>query len=271
MTIRIKIISGVLIVVLLGLGIVFRNKVSQFLALGNNRPPEVGQRKPLEKPTEEEPKNNNEKPAVAVVATGAQEPVYKGRPAEEFRPVPEEVKLFTGDQLAKLKASLEQQATLAKTSPLKFNNWIQIGLYKKTIGDFEGARDAWEYASVLQPKNSLSFANLGELYWRYLHLYPQSEKNFKTSIAHKPEDPFTYISLAELYHYSYKGKEDLADDVLFEGLASNPGDENLTKELAYIYELRGDYQNSLIWWKKLLVLHPDDAPLKDRVAKLEAK
>lgn len=158
-----------------------------------------------------------------------------------------------------------------KTNPFHFNGWIQLGLLKKTIGDFEGARDAWEYAGVIEPLNSLSFANLGELYWRYLHDYLRSEANLKISIKHKSDDLQTYVTLAELYHYSLKEKYDLASQVLLDGLKSNPGDETLTRRLAALYEQRKEYTKSLEWWNKVLEMAPGDAAVLEKIEGLKNK
>ena len=198
--------------------------------------------------------------------------VYTGRDPAEIRPVPEEVKLFSEAQKKELYAALAMQARAVAQSPSYFNGWIQIGILKKTIGDFEGARDAWEYAGAIEPANSLSFANLGELYWRYLHEYGAAEKNLKTAIAHKPDDLQTYVTLAELYHYSLTEKADLAPQALLDGIAANPGrSETLLRRLAYLYEQRGEYVHALEWWEKTGVLHPDDQDVKTKIEQLRIK
>lgn len=198
-------------------------------------------------------------------------PLFSGRDPAEVRPVPEEVKLFTEEQKARLYATIDTNGRAVKSNPSFFDGWIQIGLLKKIIGDFEGSRDAWEYAGIIQPKNSLSFSNLGELYWRYLHEYAKSETNFRISIKHKPEDIQNYVSLAELYHYSFKEKTDLADDVLLEGLGNNPGDGTLMRRLAYLYEQRGEWARALEWWEKVLVSTPGDEEVKNKIERAKLK
>lgn len=198
-------------------------------------------------------------------------PPYTGRDPTEVRPVLDEVKLFTEEQKARLYATIDTNGRAVKSNPSFFDGWMQIGLLKKIIGDFEGARDAWEYAGVIQSKNSLSFSNLGELYWRYLHEYVKSETNFRISIKHKPEDIQNYVSLAELYHYSYKEKADLADDVLREGLQNNPDDGTLMRRLAYLYEQRNEWARALEWWERVLASAQNDEEVKAKIKKVEAK
>ena len=198
-------------------------------------------------------------------------PSFSGRDPAEVRPVEEEVKLFTEEQKTRLYANIDSLGRTVKTNSTFFDGWIQVGLLKKIIGDFEGARDAWEYAGIIQPKNSLSFSNLGELYWRYLHEYIKSETNFRISIKHKPEDMQNYVSLAELYHYSFKEKAGLADDVLLEGLQNNPGDGTLMRRLAYLYEQRGEWASALSWWEKVLASAPDDEEVKNKINRAKSK
>ena len=118
-------------------------------------------------------------------------PLYRGRDPEEVLPAAGEVKLFSEEQKQEIYRAIGNHGKGVNENPDYFNGWIQVGLLKKVIGDFEGASDAWEYAGLIRPQNSVSFSNLGELYWRYLRDYPKSEANFKISLANKPDDAAT--------------------------------------------------------------------------------
>ncbi|MBI2604024.1 MAG: hypothetical protein HYW56_00600 [Candidatus Harrisonbacteria bacterium] len=85
-----------------------------------------------------------------------------------------------------------------------YNNiqpWITLGLARKGLDDYEGAAEAWEFASVIRPKNALSFANLGFLYGSYLKDYARAEKNYLRAIANDPREvtapPFRTLSRAD--------------------------------------------------------------------------
>lgn len=198
-------------------------------------------------------------------------PSYKGRHPQEVRPVPEEVKLFSDDQKKKIYVAIENfgQSVLENSDFLR--GWLQLGLYKKVIGDFEGARDAWEYASIIRPLNSVSFANLGELYWRYIADYPKSERNFRTALKNKPDDMGVYVSLSDLYFYSYKEKAELADDILLEGLAKNSSNTDLMKHLATLYERRREYAKAVEWWQKALDQDPQNTSIIGSIDQLKKK
>lgn len=268
-TTRLYILTGVLAVFLLA-AIFFRDDVSRFLSFDNKDsdivflPPApdnvdnvdggnaVIVPAPVSLPPEAPPSIKN--PPVAPAP-----PVYTGKNPREISPVPEEVKLFTEDQRKTLYNEIDNYGEAVMGNPYFFKGWIQLGLIKKVIGDFEGARDAWYYAGLIAPENVVSFANLGELYWRYLPDFPKSEKNFRQAIKNDPKRPEIYISLAELYYYSYKEKADLADNAYLEGLVANPNDDMLMRHLATYYKKIGDTKNALSWWKKILGTNPSDA------------
>ncbi len=124
--------------------------------------------------------------------------------------------------------------------PTNISNWIDLGLNRKTLGDYEGARQAWEYAKALSPNgNIVPYNNLGDLYHFYLKDYPKSEENWKKVIALKPDYIQGYRGLYELYTYSYKEKAAEIPVFLKLGIAKNPSSTDLKQMLA-------DYQKTLI-------------------------
>ncbi|QQG45481.1 MAG: hypothetical protein HYW89_00890 [Candidatus Sungiibacteriota bacterium] len=277
-------ILGLLVLVIVVAGIFFQDEISRFLSLnlGKKLEPSAGSA-----PLPQIPKNT-EVPESASLPTGQTKtplganpdtrttaglppPPYIGRDPIEVRPIPEEVKLFTEAQKQELYASLDMHGRSVKARPNFFTGWIQVGIFKKIIGDFEGARDAWEYASLLEPLNSLSFANLGELYWRYLKDFPKAEANLKISLKNKPADVQTHVSLAELYYYSYKEKAEEADDVLLRGLEANPQNQTLMSRLAYLYEQRKEWGKALEWWQKVNELFPGDSDVESRITKIKLR
>lgn len=268
-----KLYLGVLGLLIFVGALFFRERVSLILGLGRESAPvsfDEAVSRNVAPSLDVAAKDEALQSSILVPSTSAK-PLYRGRDPSEVRAVPEEVKLFTEEQRKKLFASIINFGSIVKESPsTSYNEWMQVGILKKTIGDFEGARDAWEFVGVLWPDGAVSFANLGELYWRYLHDYPKAEKNFRISIKNKP-DPLTYISLADLYQYSYKEKYESADDVLLEGLKVEVRDLNLMKHLAYIYSLRGELAESVKWWKEVLAEIPEDQEVKDEIARLEKK
>lgn len=198
-------------------------------------------------------------------------PSYHGRDPAEVRPVPDEVKLFSEAQKQEIYNAIGNHAKAVKENPDYFNGWINVGVLKKVIGDYTGAADAWEYAGVIRPLNSLSFANLGELYWRYIHDFPKAETNLNISIKNKPDDVQTYVTLSDLYFYSLKEKADLAVGVLLQGISANPESVDLPRALASLYERQGNYPSAIEWWQKVLARRPDDTAVSQRIEELKKK
>ena len=262
-----KIVLGGIAILLVIISLLFRQKISDLLSFGEESPKVGGEI--IIPAGDEKISENIPKTDIAPEAEGVRS--YVGRDPVEVRPVFEDVKLFTEDQKKQIYAKIEENGRAVTINPEHFFGWMDLGMLKKTIGDFEGARDAWEYAGVIQPGNSISFSNLGELYWRYLPNFQKSETSFKTSIKHKPNDWQNYISLAELYHYSYKEKYDLAPQALLDGLKAIPDDETITRRLAYLYEQRNEWQKSLEWWEKILIYSPGDTEVQQRIDRVKTK
>jgi len=263
-----KIIFALGIAFVLLISVIFRSKIGQLVSVRN----------PGEAVSPSPTPSVSETPAPSgsmVSATPFPEPVkpvvYKGRPMDEVRPVPDEVKLFSDSQKQDIYNSIGNVAQGIKSNPEYFNGMIQLGTLKKTIGDYIGARDIWEYASVKRPLNSVSFANLGELYWRYLHQYNLAELNFKTSIKNDPANSGVYVSLSGVYFYSMKDKANLADDVLLEGIAANPKSMDLPRALASLYEKQGEYAKAIEFWQKVLAQNPGDADVMAAIDALKKK
>ena len=119
------------------------------------------------------------------------------------------------------------------------NEWIMLGVNRKTIGDYEGARDAWEYAKALAPTNLVAWNNLGDLYHFYLKDYVKSEENWKKTIALKPDYIQGYSGLVDLYKYSFKVKLSETPVILKAGITKNPDAIDLQVMLAHHYQDMG--------------------------------
>lgn len=138
-----------------------------------------------------------------------------------------------------LLANLQKTVNALQKNSANIENWINLGLVRKSLSDYEGAREAWEYAKALNPNGSIvPWNNLGDLYHFYLKDYPKSEENWKKVIALQPSYVQGYRGLYELYLYSYKEKTSQIPIMLKQGIAANPKSTDLKQMLA-------DYQKTL--------------------------
>lgn len=120
----------------------------------------------------------------------------------------------------------DAQAGLRKNTQ-SFDGWILLGTLYQQVGDYEGARQVFEYLSAIAPKNTVSFNNLGILYHYYLKDYPKAEANFLKAIENDPTYVMSYRNLFDLYSLSYKTNTTAAADIIKRGLKSNPNNQDL--------------------------------------------
>ena len=119
---------------------------------------------------------------------------------------------------------------ILKADSSNFSGWVDLGLFRSQIADYEGARQAWEYANALVPKNSVAYGNLGNLYTFYLKDYSKAESYYKKAIDNNPSQTYLYFQLFELYHDIMKDTAK-TKEFLAESLKKFPGSVEL-QELA---------------------------------------
>ncbi|OGF64744.1 hypothetical protein A2661_01515 [Candidatus Giovannonibacteria bacterium RIFCSPHIGHO2_01_FULL_45_24] len=122
---------------------------------------------------------------------------------------------------------LKDMSLQLEREPNYLQGWLQVGILRKFLGDYDGASLAWQYASLIRPQEYIAFSNLGDLYHYYLKDFPKAEKYLRRAVDVKPDYVAGYKNLFDLYTLSYKEKKNLAESVLLEGIKKNPGDNYL--------------------------------------------
>lgn len=129
--------------------------------------------------------------------------------------------------------NLEKAAENLQKNPDSYSDWMQLGSMRQILGDFVGAAEAWNYAGVIAPNQSQSFASVGYLYAVSIKDYPSAEANYRRALKNDPRDISTYINLFELYTlFKYKPSSGSAEQVLRDGIAANPKAYDLMVRLA---------------------------------------
>lgn len=165
---------------------------------------------------------------------------------------------------------LENAREALDKEPDNLTNWLQWGILLKSIGDYEGAIEAWEYASFIRPQNSISFHNLGDIFHYYLKDFEKAEIYYSKAIENNPSQFFTYNNFHELYRYSWAEKADLADDVLLQGIEANPADPYLIIILAQYYlDETKEIDKAIIYYEKALELDPNNEALKKELQEVK--
>ena len=127
-------------------------------------------------------------------------------------------------------AKIQDLSSHLKKDNDNLENWLVLGVYRKMIGDYEGAKEVWEYASAIRPQNSISFNNLGELYAYYLKDNAKAEKNYKKAIENDPSAIYIYRNFFDFYRYFAKDTAK-ARTILEQGIAANPSTSSDLKNL----------------------------------------
>lgn len=124
------------------------------------------------------------------------------------------------------KKILELQAQLKK-NPDDLSAWLNLGIYQKMAGDYQGASISWQYAGRLVPASHIPFGNLGNLYAYFLKDNAKAEMYYKQAISKGPAQAYLYIQLAEVYINLIPNKLSDAKAVIDQGLKQVPNDPNL--------------------------------------------
>lgn len=130
-----------------------------------------------------------------------------------------EVKLAAAEKIKTLQAKL-------KENPAYVEAWIDLGIYQKMAGDYDGAVISWKYASKLSPTDYVSLGNLGNLYAYFLKDNAQAEVYYKQAISKGSTQVYLYTQLAEVYRDIFKDL-DKALAIVTQGLSKIPNDPNL--------------------------------------------
>lgn len=146
----------------------------------------------------------------------------------------------------------------------------EIALLKQQLGDLEGARIAWEYAGIIRPQNSLSFANLAALYHFDLQQYENAEKNYLISIANDPDDLPTIRNFFELYFYAVKDNTK-AEALLLSAIADNPAQADLFALTGSFYRDTGNIDKAIEYFQKSLEINPGNQAVRNEIARLQAQ
>lgn len=136
------------------------------------------------------------------------------RPINFYVDIPEEAKEIYRKKIEELSSAL-------KENPDLFNHWLDLGIYRQNIGDYEAARDIWEYAGKIRPQNSTSFQNLGYLYAYYLKDNKKAEENYLKALENGPDQVYIYRNTYEFYRYAMKD-DARAKEILKKGIELNP-------------------------------------------------
>lgn len=118
--------------------------------------------------------------------------------------------------------------TRLKKDNKDFPAWIDLGIYQKQAGDYEGAIISWKYASAIAPSDFISLANLGNLYAYFIKDNGMAEVYYRKAINNGPNQSYLYSQLYEIYRDIFNDSSK-AKAIINEGLSKIPNDPILVQ------------------------------------------
>lgn len=132
--------------------------------------------------------------------------------------LPDDAKVAIKEKIENLQEELKKDTSVGIS-------WINLGLYQKMAGDYEGASISWKFVSEAS-NDFVSTGNLGNLYSYYFKKAVEGEGYYKEAIRRAPKQAYLYIQLAEVYRDVFENVNK-AKDIIEEGLEALPGDASL--------------------------------------------
>jgi tetratricopeptide (TPR) repeat protein len=147
---------------------------------------------------------------------------------------------------------------------INFFPWLEVAGAQKIIGDYERSAQVLIWFTDVHSGNSVSPANLGNLYKSFLVDNEKSEKYYKIALERDPDDWQIYFGFFDLYRYNFDDP-DKAIAVMQDGAKNNPDEKNYVVTLAnYLIELER-IQEAEVIINDFVARHPEAGSLRDKL------
>jgi len=171
-----------------------------------------------------------------------------------------------GDEL--LSRIREREAWLNDDNPENDRDAYElIAFDSRQLGDDAGSILGYRASISLFENNIFIWNNLGVAY-QEIGEYKKSETAYKKIIEISPGDVPNYRKLADLYLYNLTEKEGDIPAVIEEGLQRVPDHPDLLSYLAVYYQNKGDKENAILYFERLLRITPLNQVVRDELNKL---
>jgi len=157
--------------------------------------------------------------------------------------------------------------------PDNFNIWVALGSLYKVISDYEMAENTWLYASTLRPNNSLTYANLGDLYTNFLKDKEKAEENLLIALKHSEGEAVNVNysrQLFELYYYYFEDNQK-TESYLLSRIEKYPDEPEFYSLIAFFYRKTDQVEKAIANYEKVLQYLPDDESVIVEIENLKKK
>ena len=144
----------------------------------------------------------------------------------------------------------------------EYDAWIIIGNLKQGFLDFEGALEAWQYATTLNDVSPLAYANIANYYKSFAQDREKAEEYYKIVVTKDNIGYFfDYLSYAEMYIYEPHQDFYKAEAILLEGAGKAEGaPDRQVRYYRYLYGIwieAGNQNKTDFYEQKILDLYPN--------------
>ena len=126
--------------------------------------------------------------------------------------------VFSVEAQGIMRRRLEANIAALEKDPRNFFDWMNLAILRKTVDDYEGARQIWEFLKTTNPEQPGPYANLASLYGFELKDSSRAEENFIEAIRKGPKEVSVYRNAYDFYRYALKD-DDRARRMLQDGIA----------------------------------------------------
>ena len=153
------------------------------------------------------------------------------------------------------KLALEKAKLLMKEFPNVPVLYNFLGLVFVRLHNTKEAIKAYQTAIQLNPKMSIAYSNLGNIYHRVLNDTEMAKKNFEKAIDAEPNFAVPLNNLGNLYKDLNQPKK--AVEYLKKAIEKEPTLFTAYKNLGVAYSSMGDFKQSIEYYYKGLSINPD--------------
>ncbi len=146
--------------------------------------------------------------------------------------------IFSAEAQLIMREKIEASISALEKDPRLFDEWMNLAILRKTVDDYEGARQIWEFLARTNPKQPGPYVNLASLYAFELKDPVRAELNFAHAIGIWPKEVVVYRNAYEFYRYVQKD-DAKAKEILQKGIA-----ETESTDLRYLLDHYADLSDS---------------------------
>ena len=126
--------------------------------------------------------------------------------------------VFSPEAQRLMTQKIEASIAALEKNPQLFDEWMQLAILRKTVDDYEGARQIWEFLKTTNPQQPGPYANLAALYTYELKNPDLAERNFAQAIQKGPNEVSVWRNGYDFYRYVRKD-DGKAKETLQAGIA----------------------------------------------------